>query len=148
MMTTRSTWPIAAAIVMGFGILGVAHWHALREPIARMGANDASVKRRYEILLPIKDNAGRELPRKRFDETREDIVARFGGVTIFPQPAQGVWVDSGKRYEEESIRLVVDVTDDTANRRFFENFKHVLNERFRQEDVYVTSTMVNVVGRR
>lgn len=147
MLTTRTTWPIAAAIVVGFGLLGLAHWHALRGPFARMGADDAPVKRRYEILLPLKDNAGRAFARERFDETREDVVARFGGVTVFPQPAQGVWVDSGKRYEEESIRLVVDVTDDAASRRFFENYKQVLNDRFRQEDVYVTSTVVNVVGK-
>jgi hypothetical protein len=139
-MGTRTAWIHPLAIVMGFGLLSLTHWQAVRGPQpARMQSAEAGVKRRYEILLPTKDNAGQPIAADKFTQTREDLVNRFGGITIIPQPVQGVWVDQGKRYEDESIRLVIDVDDDQANRAFFQEFKKMLNERFRQQDVYVTS---------
>ena len=38
-------------------------------------------KRRYEILLPLKHNDGRPVSGEVFEQTREDLIAQFGGVT-------------------------------------------------------------------
>lgn len=40
------------------------------------------LKRRYEILLPIRHNDGRPVSGELLEQTREELVAQFGGITI------------------------------------------------------------------
>jgi hypothetical protein len=47
-----------------------------------------------------------------------------------PATVRGVWVHEGQRYEEEFIRLFVDVPDTRANRQFFIRLKATLLKRF------------------
>jgi len=145
MRSLRSPLIHAIAIVFGFGLLALAHWHGMERQAQRDDRPEVGGKRRYEILLPLKDNAGQIIPQEKFMQTQEELIERFGGITIIPQPVQGVWIDKGKRYEDESIRLVIDVDDNQANRAFFQQFKKRLNARFQQEDVYVIVATVQEI---
>jgi hypothetical protein len=43
-----------------------------------------------QILLPLYDNAGAPLPRELYDDVREELTRRFGGLTAFTRaPAEG-----------------------------------------------------------
>jgi hypothetical protein len=55
------------------------------------------LKRRYEMLLPLKYNDGRAVPAEIFDQTREDLVNRFGAVSVQPDSILGIWVQEGER---------------------------------------------------
>lgn len=47
------------------------------------------LRRRYEILLPLTFNDGRPIPGEAFEQTREELVARFSGVTLLPGSNRG-----------------------------------------------------------
>ena len=102
-------------------------------------------KRRFEILLPLRFNDGQPIDRELFDQTREELVAQFGSLTLHPSALQGIWVNEGIRYEDECRRFFVDVDDTPENESFFANFKLHLMDRFQQIAVYISSYPVDIV---
>jgi hypothetical protein len=76
-------------------------------------------KRRYEILLPLTYNNGQPVPGEAVEQTREELILRFGAATLSPSTFRGAWINSGVRYEDESLRLFVDVEDTPENHLFF-----------------------------
>ena len=77
-------------------------------------------RRRYEILLPTRYNDTTPVEPEKFFETQEELVARFGGLTTSPELLRGVWIQSGQRFEDQHIRLPIDVEGSAENRAFFE----------------------------
>jgi hypothetical protein len=71
--------------------------------------------------------------------TREDLLGRFDGLSFSPHPSLGIWKHEGQRYEDESVRLIIDVEDTEENQFFFINFKAILLERFQQLEIYIIS---------
>jgi hypothetical protein len=102
-------------------------------------------KRRYEILLPLRHNDNRPVSGEQFEQTREDLIVQFGAVSILPHTVLGVWVYEGTRYEDELLRLVVDVDDTPENRQFFTSYKATLLERFDQIEIYIASYPVDIL---
>jgi hypothetical protein len=102
-------------------------------------------KRRYEILLPIMHNDGRQVSPDKFFLTFEELIARFGAFTGYPAPVQGTWVHEGVRYQDESRRIYLDVEDTPENRQFFTEFKLNLRERFEQIEIYIVSYPIEIV---
>lgn len=102
-------------------------------------------RRRYEILLPLKHNDGRPVNPQLFDQSREELVAQFGAVSLLPHTVLGIWVREGIRYEDELLRFVVDVDDSPENEQFFATLKSVLMDRFEQIDIYIASYSVDIV---
>jgi hypothetical protein len=101
-------------------------------------------KRRCEILLPLKHNDGRAVAGEAFEQTREELVARFGAVTIAPHTLLGVWTHDDQRYEDELIKFVVDVGDSPENEQFLAGLKQVLLDRFEQLEIYIASYPVDI----
>jgi hypothetical protein len=87
-------------------------------------------KRRYEIHLPLKYNDGRPISGEAFEQTREELVAHFGGLSLLPESVRGIWINEGTRYEDDLLRFVVDIEDTPENRQFFTAWKPLLLERF------------------
>ena len=102
-------------------------------------------RRRYEILLPIRYNDGTPVEPEKFFQTQEELVAAFGALTTSPELSRGVWMHEGQRFEDENLRLVVDVEATPENRAFFASFKEQLKTRFRQIDVWVVSYEIEVI---
>ena len=102
-------------------------------------------RRRYEILLPLRHNDGRPVAPDQFEWTRQQLVAQFGAVSFFPQSLLGTWMHEGTRYEDELVRVVVDVEDTPESRQFFSTFKAALLERFEQLEVYIASHPIDVL---
>jgi hypothetical protein len=61
------------------------------------------LRRRYEILLPLKHNDGRPVSDEALNQTREELVDQFEGVSVVPQSVLGIWVHEGVRYEDTSV---------------------------------------------
>src|SRR5437870_6345730 len=103
------------------------------------------LKRRYEILLPLRHNDGRPVSDEKLNQTREELVNQFDAISVQPQSIQGIWVHEGIRYEDISVRFSVDVNDTPESRQFFLQFKATLLERFEQLEIYIASYSVEIL---
>ena len=102
-------------------------------------------KRRFEILLPLKHNDGTIVPAELFEQCREELIAQFAGLSLQPSVIRGIWISEGTRFEDELLRLVIDVEDTPENRSFFVTYKAVLLERFAQVEIYIVSFPIDVL---
>ena|ERR1051325_4219298 len=100
--------------------------------------------RRYEITLPTRYNDGRSIEPEKYLNTRREIAARFGALTFLPQLALGEWTHEGVRYEENNLRIVVDVEDTPENAEFFSQLKQSLKARFQQIEVWIVSYEIRI----
>src|SRR5438128_1492746 len=75
------------------------------------GSARTTRKRCFEILLPLTSNDGRPVDPEMFQLTRDELAARFGGVSFSSQTIRGLWIHRGTKYEDESRRLFVDADD-------------------------------------
>ena len=55
---------------------------------------------RYEILLPLKYSDGGEIEAEKFLLTKQELVQRFGALSVDPHPIQGLWTHQGVTCEE------------------------------------------------
>jgi hypothetical protein len=103
-------------------------------------------KRRYEILLPVRYNDGRDVePRKLYD-SKEEAMARFAGLTADSVVRVGSWRDAeGTRYNDETIRLTVDVDDTPEIKQAMVQYKAEMIERFQQKEIYIVSYPIEIV---
>lgn len=102
-------------------------------------------KRRYEILVPLTHNDGQPVSPEKFQQTSEELIAQFGALSLFPEAVRGIWLHQGTRYENNSMRIIVDVDDSNENYLFFSQFKTTLIERFQQIDIYIVSYPLDIV---
>jgi hypothetical protein len=103
------------------------------------------LKRRFEIHLPLRHNDGRPVDDDKLNQTREELVQRFDGLSVQPQSIAGMWVREGVRFEDVSVRLTVDVEDSLESRQFFLELKRVLLQRFEQIEIYIASYPVEIL---
>lgn len=101
--------------------------------------------RRYEILLPTRYNDGALVEPEQFFETQEELVAKFGALTTSPELLQGVWMHQGQRFEDQHLRLIIDVEPGPETRAYFRDLKERLKTRFRQIDLWVISYEIEIV---
>ncbi len=100
---------------------------------------------RYEILLPLQYNDGTAVEDEKFEQTWADLVAQFQALTIQPQSFRGIWMHEGERYEDNLIRLILDVPDTPETEQFFKAYKETLKERFKQLDVWITAYSIRII---
>jgi hypothetical protein len=89
--------------------------------------------------LPLKHNDGRIVAPEAFEQTRGELVAQFGGISIEPNAVRGTWIHEGARYEDELLQFSIDVEDTPENEEFFLRYKSTLLERFEQIEIYIAS---------
>jgi hypothetical protein len=93
----------------------------------------------FEILLPLYDNEGRRFGAGEFDRVRDELAARFGGVTSFRRaPGEGVWREGG---EESRDRVVIfEVMAGELDRAWWRGYREQLERRFRHEKMVVRAS--------
>ena len=100
---------------------------------------------RHEILLPLKYNDGTEVEAEKFQETRRELVAQFGALTMDPPSVSGLWISGEQEYQDELIRFVIDTQASPQTEEFFQEFKERLKERFRQIEVWITASPIRLI---
>ena len=73
--------------------------------------------RRYEVLLPLQLNDGRDVPPESVAEAVLEVVDYFGAASYEPQKVEGHWRHAGVLYRDNLVRVVVDVPDTARNRQ-------------------------------
>jgi hypothetical protein len=95
-----------------------------------------------QILLPLDRRGGEAQPRERYGATRDELVERCGGVTIYARaPAEGLWDDGGSIVEERVV--VFEAMDARFSVAWWAAYKCRLAERFEQEEVLVRAIPVS-----
>jgi len=100
---------------------------------------------RYEIYLPLLYNDGTRIEKKKFIDTFEDLVKKFGAATADSTKVVGKWIYKHQLFEDKLVRYFVDVPFEQDHELFFKQFKEILKERFKQIDIWITSYEVNVI---
>lgn len=100
--------------------------------------------RRFEVLLPLQFNDGREIPSEWLAEAVLEVVDHFGAVSYETQKVEGHWRHSGILYRDNLVKIVVDVPDSAMNRQWMKQFKVRWKERLEQLDLWMVSYRIEV----
>jgi len=100
---------------------------------------------RYEILLPLKYNDGSPIEPKIFQQTRKELVEKFGAVTVEPQSVHGIWTHGSKEYADELIRFIIDIETTVETEKFFKELKERLKVRFQQIEIWITAHPIRLI---
>ena len=100
--------------------------------------------RRFEVLLPLQFNDGREVPPEWLAESALEIVDHFGAVSYETQKVEGHWRQGGVLYRDDLVKIVVDVKDTTKNRQWLRNFKDRWRNRLEQVELWMISYSIEV----
>ena len=100
--------------------------------------------RRFEVLLPLQFNDGREVPSDWLADAVLEIVDRFGAVSYETQKVEGHWRQGGILYRDNLVKLVVDVPDAKGNRDWMRQFKDRWKDRLEQLELWMVSYRIEV----
>ncbi|WP_288451163.1 hypothetical protein [uncultured Pseudomonas sp.] len=90
-----------------------------------------------QLLLPLNANDGQRLPGALFQEVREELVARFGGLTAFSRaPVEGLCQDEAERVEDDEL-LVYEVMTEALDRAWWADYRRRLEAAFRQREILI-----------
>jgi hypothetical protein len=90
-----------------------------------------------QLLLPLFDNEGRRIARERFDEVREELTERFGGVTAYVRsPAEGTWKEDGGAVDRDDV-VMCEVMVDHLDRDWWAQWRVRLEALFGQRELLV-----------
>ena len=85
------------------------------------------------------------MPTRLVTEAVMELREQFGAASCETQTIRGQWQHQGEVYEDELVRLFVDVEDHPENRQFFLEFKQRLKARFQQIDLWLTSHPIDLL---
>ena len=90
-----------------------------------------------QLLVPTRDNAGNPFTSSDFQQLRQELTDRFGGVTAYTRtPAEGTWEDPSGRRKRDDV-VVVEVMAEDLDRPWWRHYAGELAIRFRQEELVV-----------
>lgn len=105
----------------------------------------SSSLRRFEVLLPLRFNDGREVPPEWMADAVLEVVERFSAASYETQKVEGHWRHGGVTYRDDLIRLVVDVADTEDNRAWMKEFKERWKAKLEQLDLWVVSYLIDII---
>ncbi len=100
--------------------------------------------RRFEVLLPLRFNDGRDVPEEWLAEAVLEIVDRFGAASYETQKVEGHWRHGGVLYRDDLSRIIVDVADSPESRSWMKDFKARWMARLEQLELWVVSYTLDV----
>ena len=99
----------------------------------------------YDIFVPLRYNEGTPIEADKLQDLQDELLARFGGLTYFPQPNQGFWRMSGITYRDEIVVYRVLATEVDLARQFLSSLKERLKTQLRQEEVLIVERDVTTL---
>jgi hypothetical protein len=94
-----------------------------------------------QVLLP----AGRDDHAALLAQTREELAARFKGVTAYVRaPAKGLWTAPDGRAEQDDV-VMVEVVTEAFDRAWWRTYAATLAARFRQDAIHVRALAIEML---
>lgn len=103
-----------------------------------------SKSRRYEVLLPMRFNDGRDVPEELLGEAANEIVEQFNAVSFYNEAVEGRWRHEETLYRDDLALLVVDVPDTAKNRKWMKAYKARWKKRLEQLDIWMVSYPIDI----
>ena len=100
--------------------------------------------RRFEVLLPLQFNDGRDVPPDWLAEAVLEIVDHFGAASFETQKVEGHWRQGGVIYRDNLVKIVVDVPDSAKDRLWMKEFKGRWSVQLEQLDLWMVSHRIEV----
>src|SRR5438309_531426 len=95
--------------------------------------------RRFEVLLPLQFNDGRDVPAEWLADAVFELVRHFGAASHETQRVEGQWRHAGVIYRDNLVRVVVDVPDMPRHRRWMKGFKGRWKKKLDQLELWMVS---------
>jgi hypothetical protein len=96
------------------------------------------------VLLPVRFNDGRDVPHEWLGDAVLEIVERFGAASHETQRIEGHWRHAGTLYRDDLARIIVDLPDSAAARRWMKAFKTRWKRKLEQIDLWMVSYVVTI----
>jgi hypothetical protein len=88
-----------------------------------------------QLLLPLYDNVGQQMPHQYFAAVREELTERFGGLTAYVRsPAEGTWKEAGGAVDRDDV-IMCEVMVEELDREWWSSYRRRLESRFRQREL-------------
>jgi hypothetical protein len=102
--------------------------------------------RRYDVFLPLTDNAGHPFADALFDDLERRLVARFNGLTTQKRdfPLRGIWQGGSRLFYDQVIILTVLDFRRQGSARFIAQLKRDLLRDFEQLEILITEQALRV----
>jgi 5-methylthioribose kinase len=86
-----------------------------------------------QILLPLYDNDGRQLPQHEYEQVRDELTELVGGITTYVRsPAEGLWKENSTSTVHDDI-VIYEVMTEVFDREWWQSYREELAARFRQD---------------
>ena len=91
----------------------------------------------FQILLPLYDNDGNPIPQHEFEQVRDELAERFGGITAYVRsPAEGLWKGGTASTVHDDI-VIYEVMTGELDREWWSGYRLGLAARFHQDVLIV-----------
>jgi hypothetical protein len=100
--------------------------------------------RRYEVLLPLQFNDGREVPPEWLADAVLEVVDRFGAASYETQRVEGNWRHENVLYKDTLVRIVIDIPDADENRNWMKEFKVRWRTKLEQLELWMVSYVIEI----
>lgn len=98
-----------------------------------------------QILLTLSDNDGVPFDPSEYEDVRASLTERFGGVTAYVRaPAEGHWKEGEGSTARDEI-VIYEVMVESLDRPWWAELRERLRTRFRQEELVVRATKIELL---
>jgi hypothetical protein len=99
----------------------------------------------YDLYVPLTYNDGSPIDGKTIERIGQRLLERFGGVTFFPQPNEGLWRMGPVTFRDQIVIFRVLSANVREARRFFRALKLELKKELEQEEILVVEKDVETL---
>lgn len=106
------------------------------------------MKHLVQLLLPLFDSTGAPVPKASFDQVRDTLLERFGGLTAYSQaPARGLWKDEDSSADGpvKDVIVVYEVMVDTLDTAWWAAYREQLATAFGQKELVVRAQRIQML---
>jgi len=100
--------------------------------------------RRFELLLPLQFNDGRDVSPEWLAEALLEIVDHFGAASYETQKVEGHWRHGVVVYRDNLVKIVVDVPESEENRQWMRDYKQRWKTRLDQLELWLVSYPIDL----
>ncbi|MBA2655948.1 MAG: hypothetical protein H0U70_03075 [Tatlockia sp.] len=97
-----------------------------------------------ELFLPIYSNKNKKFSKELFQQTYDELVNKFGGLTVYSRvPMQGFWQKNDKIVKDELI--IYEVMDENFSSHWWCEYRVCLEKRFQQERLIIRTHTIQLL---
>jgi len=99
---------------------------------------------RVEFLIPLKYNDGTDIEPEKFFKIKNEVLEKFGGISIHPLSIEGAWIDKidDARYYDNCKRFEVCAEKCEDTYHWLSKYKEQLKNEFKQKEIYMIAMEV------